>query len=280
MPEPRRTVATLTAVPMPGNTLHPLPRSLSARAPGVDSRLPNQRPVGVISHLGPVRELGGACGRLRPRVYRGLASRRDRSRGAPCSAARCSSVTRRRTTRTPSSRSGPPRGGRSPDAEARRARRPVPRWPGSPPTPTSGCSSRVLDGRGRRAVHLAARRSRRSTRDPAVYVAAPPGARRVPPPRHRPCADGGDRELGRGEGLRARRRRRVGLASRDANRFMARLGLGQVAVMRGATVPALRAKLPRRASGRGAGGQPQPPQRRPGARPATLDAARPGQAPS
>ena len=34
------------------------------------------------------------------------------------------------------------------------------------------------------------------------------------------------------------------VASRDANRFMARLGLGQVAVVRGATVPALRAKLP------------------------------------
>jgi GNAT superfamily N-acetyltransferase len=34
------------------------------------------------------------------------------------------------------------------------------------------------------------------------------------------------------------------VTSRDANRFMARLGLGQVAVMRGATVAALRAKLP------------------------------------
>ena len=33
-------------------------------------------------------------------------------------------------------------------------------------------------------------------------------------------------------------------SSRDTNRFMARLGLGQVAVMRIATVPALRAKLP------------------------------------
>lgn len=32
--------------------------------------------------------------------------------------------------------------------------------------------------------------------------------------------------------------------SRDANRFMARLGLGQVAVLRGATVAGLRAKLP------------------------------------
>ena len=32
--------------------------------------------------------------------------------------------------------------------------------------------------------------------------------------------------------------------SREANRFMARLGLGQVAVVRGATVPALRVKLP------------------------------------
>jgi GNAT superfamily N-acetyltransferase len=34
------------------------------------------------------------------------------------------------------------------------------------------------------------------------------------------------------------------VASRDANRFMARLGLGQVAVVRGAPVAALRAKLP------------------------------------
>jgi GNAT superfamily N-acetyltransferase len=34
------------------------------------------------------------------------------------------------------------------------------------------------------------------------------------------------------------------VTSRDANRFMARLGLGQVAMLRGATVPALRAKLP------------------------------------
>jgi GNAT superfamily N-acetyltransferase len=34
------------------------------------------------------------------------------------------------------------------------------------------------------------------------------------------------------------------VASRDSNRFMARLGLGQVAVVRAATVPALRAKLP------------------------------------
>jgi GNAT superfamily N-acetyltransferase len=33
-------------------------------------------------------------------------------------------------------------------------------------------------------------------------------------------------------------------ASRDANRFMARLGLTQMAVLRGATVAALRAKLP------------------------------------
>ncbi|HZJ04177.1 MAG TPA: GNAT family N-acetyltransferase [Nocardioidaceae bacterium] len=32
--------------------------------------------------------------------------------------------------------------------------------------------------------------------------------------------------------------------SREANRFMARLGLGQVAMVRGTTVPALRAKLP------------------------------------
>lgn len=32
--------------------------------------------------------------------------------------------------------------------------------------------------------------------------------------------------------------------SRDANRFMARLGLGQIAVVRGTTVSALRAKLP------------------------------------
>lgn len=33
-------------------------------------------------------------------------------------------------------------------------------------------------------------------------------------------------------------------SSRDANRFMARLGLSQIATVRGATVPALRAKLP------------------------------------
>jgi GNAT superfamily N-acetyltransferase len=33
-------------------------------------------------------------------------------------------------------------------------------------------------------------------------------------------------------------------ASRDANRFMARLGLGQIAVVRGTTTAALRAKLP------------------------------------
>jgi GNAT superfamily N-acetyltransferase len=32
--------------------------------------------------------------------------------------------------------------------------------------------------------------------------------------------------------------------SRDANRFMARLGLSQIAVVRGASIPALRAKLP------------------------------------
>ena len=34
------------------------------------------------------------------------------------------------------------------------------------------------------------------------------------------------------------------VVSRDANRFMARLGLGQIATVRGATVAALRAKLP------------------------------------
>jgi len=34
------------------------------------------------------------------------------------------------------------------------------------------------------------------------------------------------------------------VTSRDANRFMARLGFGQIAVIRGATVAALRAKLP------------------------------------
>lgn len=34
------------------------------------------------------------------------------------------------------------------------------------------------------------------------------------------------------------------MSSRESNRFMARLGLGQVAVLRGATVPSLRAKLP------------------------------------
>jgi GNAT superfamily N-acetyltransferase len=32
--------------------------------------------------------------------------------------------------------------------------------------------------------------------------------------------------------------------SRDANRFMARLGLTQIAILRGASIPALRAKLP------------------------------------
>jgi GNAT superfamily N-acetyltransferase len=32
--------------------------------------------------------------------------------------------------------------------------------------------------------------------------------------------------------------------SRDANRFMARLGLSQIAIVRGATIPALRARLP------------------------------------
>lgn len=36
----------------------------------------------------------------------------------------------------------------------------------------------------------------------------------------------------------------VSASSRDANRFMARLGLAQVATIRGATVAALRAKLP------------------------------------
>ncbi|NUR08013.1 MAG: GNAT family N-acetyltransferase [Nocardioidaceae bacterium] len=34
------------------------------------------------------------------------------------------------------------------------------------------------------------------------------------------------------------------VSSRDANRFMARLGLGQIAVLRGASTAALRAKLP------------------------------------
>ncbi len=34
------------------------------------------------------------------------------------------------------------------------------------------------------------------------------------------------------------------VSSRDANRFMARFGLGQIAMMRGATTVALRAKLP------------------------------------
>jgi GNAT superfamily N-acetyltransferase len=34
------------------------------------------------------------------------------------------------------------------------------------------------------------------------------------------------------------------VSSRDANRFMARLGLGQIAVIRGASVTSLRAKLP------------------------------------
>jgi GNAT superfamily N-acetyltransferase len=34
------------------------------------------------------------------------------------------------------------------------------------------------------------------------------------------------------------------VSSRDANRFMARLGLGQIAIVRGATTAALRAKLP------------------------------------
>lgn len=34
------------------------------------------------------------------------------------------------------------------------------------------------------------------------------------------------------------------VSSRDANRFMARLGLTQLAVVRGASIPALRAKLP------------------------------------
>jgi GNAT superfamily N-acetyltransferase len=36
----------------------------------------------------------------------------------------------------------------------------------------------------------------------------------------------------------------VSVHSRDANRFMARLGLTQIALVRGATIPALRAKLP------------------------------------
>ena len=52
------------------------------------------------------------------------------------------------------------------------------------------------------------------------------------------------------------------VASRDANRFMARLGLGQIAVVRGATVPALRAKLPVEPPAAGPGGHAQPPQGR------------------
>ena len=62
------------------------------------------------------------------------------------------------------------------------------------------------------------------------------------------------------------------VASRDANRFMARLGLEQIAVIRGATVPALRAKLPLEPPAAARVGSPQPPQRRPGARPAALPA--------
>ena len=66
--------------------------------------------------------------------------------------------------------------------------------------------------------------------------------------------------------------------SRDANRFMARLGLGQIAVLRGATVPALRSKLPVDPPAVAPGGQRQPSQRGTGAGSATLHA--PVQGPS
>ena len=57
---------------------------------------------------------------------------------------------------------------------------------------------------------------------------------------------------------------------------MARLGLGQLAVVRGATVAGAARQAARRAARRRPGRQPQPPQRRPGARPAPLAAARAG----
>ena len=69
------------------------------------------------------------------------------------------------------------------------------------------------------------------------------------------------------------------VASRDANRFMARLGSQQIAVVRGATVPGAPRQASARASGSRAGGHPQPPQRRPGARPAALAAALAGPRP-
>jgi len=47
------------------------------------------------------------------------------------------------------------------------------------------------------------------------------------------------------------------VASRDANRFMARLGLSQIALVRGATTAALRAKLPVEPPAAGRVGTPQ-----------------------
>ena len=69
--------------------------------------------------------------------------------------------------------------------------------------------------------------------------------------------------------------RRPAAADRDTNRFLARLGLAQVAVLRATTVAALRARLPARGhhrrSARPARGTS--PQRRPGRRPPPLAAA-------
>ena len=223
----------LTTVPIPGN-IGLLPRSRAAGVHRAGSpRLPNRSDVGVISHLGPVREVSGAqstgpaagspavscvagrpAGKVSP-MFRSTVHVRDAAPGRRRGAGRGLGRLRR-----------PPRAhGATPTAHALQEAEP-PRSPGSPPTRTSGCSWPASTTGSSAPSHL--------TRAPAVADAqrhrglrhAPAGHRGLPPARRRPRAAGGHRSTWAEEKDTAHVVAAAAVASRDANRFMARLGLG------------------------------------------------------
>ena len=206
--------------------------SLSCRVPGRIPGYPMSVVLGVISHLGPVREVSGrptsrtdrgqSCGR------RSVAGRRLEE-VSPCSAARCSirDAAPDDAAALVEVWGGVARPARpSVDAAARRRAggRP-PRSPGSPPTPTSGCSWPRIDDQVVGAVHLMRGAALAGARRHRGLRHAPAGHRGLPPARRRPRADGGRGAAGPRRRTPSTSSPRPRSASRDANRFMARLGL-------------------------------------------------------
>ena len=96
------------------------------------------------------------------------------------------------------------------------------------------------DGQLAGGVHLRLTTVTPLNLDLSVQVMSPHVFPGVPPPRGRPRADGRRRDLGREHGA-AHIATAAAASSRDANRFMARLGLAPMATLRLAPTTAVRA---------------------------------------